>query len=450
MKSILAKWSLVYPVHFLRCEWILFYISEVEKVEQMNGSDLDDYQERKISYMLKNSYRKVPYYKNILTSMGAPESLNRPFDIFHKLPFLDKETINQESTKLSLLERVFLDQRSTSGSTGVPLVFYKDRQATGYMEAVQNQAYKWHGINVGAPQGRFWGMPTGSKRNVNRVKDFLKNRIRFSAFDLTDDAKEAYFKELCKFRPMYLYGYSSLMLEFARYFGQRRLESACLPLQVVIGTGEFITNAEKDELAYLFGVPFAGEYGCTEIGVIGLECQYGKMHLIASNVYLEVVDPAGRSLEIGEEGEIVVTELNAGYFPFIRYRLGDRGRLTGEACLCGRSLPVFEIMAGRKDDYILTPEGRKIYDAILAYTLKKGVKQFQGVQEKIDYLRILICPDEYYTDDLEYNYICKLKESLGPMMNIEIELVKEIPREISGKLRYFRSMLKKDKIEVIT
>lgn len=164
---------------------------------------------------------------------------------------------------------------------------------------------------------------------------------------------------------------------------------------------------------------------------------------MAANVFLEVIDADGKSVPQGEEGEIVVTELNSGHFPFLRYRLGDRGRLTGERCPCRRTLPVLQISAGRKDDYIVTPDGRSVYDAILAYTLKKGVVQFKAVQDSVDHLLISVVTDCHFDPALEQQHRLNLQKMLSPGMQIEFRVVSEIEREPSGKLRYFRSDLNK-------
>jgi phenylacetate-CoA ligase len=166
------------------------------------------------------------------------------------------------------------------------------------------------------------------------------------------------------------------------------------------------------------------------------------MHLMAANVLLEIIDPEGQHVEPGAEGEIVVTELNARYFPFIRYRLGDRGCLIEHKCGCGRTLPALRISAGRKDDYILTPEGRKIYDAILAYTLKKGIIQFKAVQERLGLLKIYVRSDAQFTAALEENYVTRLREAISLAMEIIFVRVEEIAPEKSGKQRYFRSEIK--------
>ncbi|GFO66547.1 hypothetical protein GMLC_01260 [Geomonas limicola] len=166
------------------------------------------------------------------------------------------------------------------------------------------------------------------------------------------------------------------------------------------------------------------------------------MHVTASNVIVEIVDNHGRTVPEGEEGEVVVTELHAKAVPFVRYRLGDRGILLPSGCSCGRNLPLLKISAGRKDDYIRTPEGKIVYDAILAYTLKRGIVQFKAVQPTLDKLRIDIVTDDKFSTHLEEMYKSILQDALSNSLVIEFVKVDHIDREKSGKMRYFRSEIK--------
>lgn len=439
MNSWFAKWGMIYPVHLLRCEWVPFHLSEIRACDQLSKFNLHRYQEAKLTKLLKWVYYNEPYYRQILTEMGASTYLDRPFVFFDRFPFLTKEIVRQTANERNPPRWKRLDFRSTSGSTGLPISFYKDRLATGYMEAVQNHVYTWHSIGVGEPQARFWGMPPGLHGVLAQLKDMLKNRIRFSAFDLSDEAKYLFYNRIVKFQPSYLYGYSSLILEFANFMEREKLLLDEVQLKAVIGTGEYVYEHERRSLEQAFGVSFVSEYGCSEIGLIGFDCPCGKMHQMSANILLEIIDGEGRPVPDGEMGEIVVTELNARHFPFIRYRLGDRGRYLNENCLCGRTLPTIQIAAGRKDDYIITPEGRKVYDAILAYTLKKGIVQFKAVQDSVDQLQIFVVSDSQFDETLEQEYVTRLKQAISPAMRITFKRVSAVRRESSGKLRYFIS-----------
>ncbi|BDV43063.1 adenylyltransferase [Geotalea uraniireducens] len=403
----------------------------------MRQSELILYQQNKFNKLLITAYNNNNYYKTILTQIGFNELFDNSLSHIDKIPFLTKQIVREQGIcKHNLWFGV--DQRTTSGSTGMPLTFFKDRLATAYMEAVQNHAYSWHAIDVGDPQGRFWGLPTGKKQLIAKFKDLLKNRVRLSAFDTTDDSMFDFYKQLLKFSPRYFYGYPSLILEFARFLRREKLSLESVPLRLIIGTGELLYQREKDELQNLLSVKYAGEYGCSEIGVIGFDCPQGKMHVMSSNVIVEIVDASGNPVPAGVEGDIVVTELHARHFPFIRYCLGDRGKFDIESCSCGRSLPILNISGGRKDDYILTPDGRKVYDAILAYTLKKGIVKFQATQDGYNHLTVSVVVDSLYNDEVELQYIAELKNKISNDINIDFIKVADIEREPSGKLRYFK------------
>jgi len=434
MNNTLSKYLLVYPVHYLRSENIIKYYNVVKRVENCTSSDLQSYQNGMLKKIITKACEYGYYDKNIAKCITSYNDRTSCADLINDVPTLTKEKINNlfhEEHKLGL------DLRSTSGSTGRPLKFYKDRLATGFMEAVAYYAYSWHGIKIGAPQARFWGKPlTGRGRSIAKIKDILKNRIRFSAFDLSYEANNNYFNKMVAFRPEYFYGYSSLIAEYCKFLSNNNKNLASIPLNAVIGTGEYTYDSERELIESVTLSNFYNEYGCSEIGLIGFECNKKNMHLMASNVYMEIMKD-GKSV-IDEEGDVHVTELNTLHKPFIRYNLGDRGVLLSEKCSCGKSTPIFRILAGRKDDYVITPEGTKVYDAIFAYTLKDGIEQFKAVQKQIDSVEINIIINSNYTERLEQKYMADFKATISPSINFIFNKVDSIGREPSGKLRYFR------------
>jgi phenylacetate-CoA ligase len=438
VNSLAARYLLFYPVHYAKRERIIYLTRKVEEINQFSRRDLDAYNDKKLRNVLsvacEDNRECYKYIRKLKHSIERDNVCIRK--IITDIPLMKKEYIREEFGRRNDEVRIKTDIRTTSGSTGIPLRFYKDRYATGCMDAVMYSAYKWHGLEMGAPQARFWGMPIHKKdQRIAKVKDLLKNRIRFSAFELGKDAKMAFYRLMKRFRPNYFYGYTSLISEYCRFLRDEKMGISDIPLKVVIGTGEFASDGEINYIKESLGVSFVNEYGCTEVGIIGFECEHSKMHTMASNVYVEVINSGFPVLD--KEGDIVVTELNAKINPFIRYSLGDRGILSTERCRCGRDLPVIRIISGRKDEYILTPDGRKIYDAIFAYILKRGVNQFKAIQKEPRRIEIYVVVNDEYTPMLECEYAKDLKKALGCSMEITFLRVGSIPRDESGKLRYF-------------
>lgn len=440
MNTKFAKCLLIDPVHFMRHENIKSYMAEVLAVNAGTTSFIEEYQKRKLKLLVENAepsqgthYKKVSTYKNQLLKCDA-------IDVFNDIPILTKEMVRTNFVmKPNSIRAWNLDLRSTSGSTGKPLKFYKDRYATGYMDAVLYCAYMWHGIEIGDPQARFWGMPLGTRgKLIACLKDRLKNRIRFSAFNLSDAAKFNFYQRMMRFRPTYFYGYPSLIAEFCKYLRLNCLDTTSLHLKAVVGTGEYVVPEDRTLIESTIGTRFANEYGCTEVGLIAFECNYGQMHIMASNVYVEVIKDGNRVYD--EEGDIVITELNSKYKPFIRYAIGDRGILYSNKCGCNCNLPIIKVSAGRKDDYVITPEGNKIYDAIFAYTFKKGIDHFKVVQRDLRRLDIYVVVNDDYSEGVEYNYKNLLAEKLSKEMDINFIRVTAIEKKPSGKHLYFERL----------
>ncbi len=103
---------------------------------------------------------------------------------------------------------------STSGSSGNPLRFKVDREFAAGFRAEMYRGHQWAGLDVGAKEARFYGIPMDSYANAKeRVKDFLMNRKRFSVLDLSDASMKEYWQALNRFQPQYLYGYTSALTD---------------------------------------------------------------------------------------------------------------------------------------------------------------------------------------------------------------------------------------------
>jgi len=437
MNGFFTKWLLLYPVHFFRNEPISMLQKQFARLEKMSRKELDIYQDNQLAQIIKLGMKQ-----GIYASCNVGEckiKKGHSVDFLKQLPPLIKADIRSIHNQKNHSGN-YVEQRSTSGSTGEPLTFYKGKLSTGAMDAVMYRANAWHGIDMGDPQARFWGLPFDKKARISaHIKDIVKNRKRFSAFSLVAKSKRAFYKKLIKFKPTHFYGYPSLIYEFALYMRQEKL-SLPRPPKVIIGTGEYADPMHVEFIQKVFKSRFINEYGCTEVGVIGFECVNGHMHLMAQNIYMEVLKNDVPVFD--QEGEICVTELYSDYLPFIRYKTGDRGTILSKPCSCGIVFPRIEISKGRIDDYIFTPEGERVYDAILAYTLKNGVARFKAYQKALDELEIYIEPVDKISEGQLNEFRLRLKKAISPNMNIVFHIVDQVPRERSGKLRYFTSMIK--------
>ena len=83
-----------------------------------------------------------------------------------------------------------------------------------------------------------------------------------------------------------------------------------------------------------FNCKVASQYGCYEVNSIAYECPFHKLHVMTENVYVEIV----------EDNQICITSKHNRVMPFVRYKVGDRGRLcTDKNCSCGSQEPILEL-----------------------------------------------------------------------------------------------------------
>ena len=164
---------------------------------------------------------------------------------------------------------------------------------------------------------------------------------------------------------------------------------------------------------------------------------------MSDHMCIEFLDEHDNHVKAGELGRIVVTDLASYAMPLIRYDIGDMGRPSEKQCSCGVNLPLMEIVEGRKEDFIRTRDGKLVHAAYLCYTLKDdAVSEFKMYQKDINKLLVHIVKSPSFNSDTEAMLDGKLRTELGEGMDITFEYLERIPRERSGKLRYFVSELR--------
>ena len=134
--------------------------------------------------------------------------------------------------------------------------------------------------------------------------------------------------------------------------------------------------------------------GMTELGAYGYECaEQAGLHVNESEYIAEVIDPA--TGEPAREGELVLTNLGRVGSPAIRYRTGDRVRLAGAPCRCGRTFLRLEGgILGRLDDMLIV-RGINVFPA----AIEEVVRRFPAIDEfqievfrdgELDEIRVLV------------------------------------------------------------
>jgi phenylacetate-CoA ligase len=213
-----------------------------------------------------------------------------------------------------------------------------------------------------------------------------------------------------------------------------------LNLKAVMCTAEKMYPHHIELFREVFECPVVDEYGSSENGIIAFQCKSGSMHMMADHLCVEFLDENNKQVRPGELGRIVVTDLESYGMPLLRYDIGDMGRPSEKECSCGVRLPIMDIVEGRKEDFIRTKDGKMVHAAYLCYTLKEDtVHEFKMYQRDINSLLVQIVKSPSFSESTEYTLEKNLRSALGGDISIKFEYLDRIPREKSGKLRYFVS-----------
>ncbi len=422
------------PVAFWYAPRLLEFIDAYERSQwEEPGDDIE-----RVKALLAYCNEFVPAYRKKFSGIDLAKITGEDLA---SLPFTTKEEIKHDASSFVSSEKFyFCTTKTTGGSTGQPVTLVKTREAMSAELAAAWRGYGWAGVGMGDKQARLWGVPfTQSGRIKARAIDFVCNRVRFSAFSFDEGALRGYYDAISRVRPVYFYGYASMLYQFAKFLKQSGLRLGYRP-KAVISTSEVLYDAQREVISSALECPVFNEYGCGEVGTIAHECEHGALHCNTENLHLEIIKD-GSPCKQGEVGELCVTELNNKAFPLVRYRIGDFASLSTKPCPCGRKLPVLENLHGRQYDCIKTPDGRVFHGEFFMYIFEEikrldlGVDQFQVRQTAPDSFDIAVVPDGKFSDKTLSLIEKRVREQLGGNVTVRVRFVDGIQREASGKMR---------------
>jgi phenylacetate-CoA ligase len=390
MRAFLAANLLYYPVTRLAGERVRRYLREYRSNDTLSVAALRDRQAHALDQIVCHAQRSTAHHAQSLNDRSA--AWPSAWLALNGLPPVEKSWLREHPERfISSSAPGRHERKTTSGSTGHPLTILKNRDALARERAATWRAYGWAGIPVLAPQALLWGLPHSTKGRARaRLLDVLSNRKRLSMFGVREEDLARYHAVLLRFRPHYLYGYASALLEFVRFLEASR---RALPSSVtcLVSTSELLDSATRRFLEERTGLRVFNEYGCGEVGSIAHECEEGGLHVMADNLVVECLP--GEGLPEGL-GELVVTDLHNMAMPMIRYRVGDLGELSDTICRCGRPYPLLKRIVGRAYDTLVGVSGRKYHPEAVLYIFEDlrrvGVElpPFQVVQSRNGHLLV--------------------------------------------------------------
>ena len=312
----------------------------------------------------------IPFYRDWQERYALPDQISTLSGL-DRWPILTKADLRD----MSKFKRVDVAEPKgriiTGGSTGEPvrLPSWED-WSTGVSQTVGRIAY---GIEPGDKVFMLWGHEhlygTGFKRKINiykrRLKDWLANWMRVSAYDLGAEAMRVAYVRFAGFRPKAVLGFSPAVLAFVRH--NREMAKRVNSVKVVICSAGPLSPEEKEEIEAFFNAKVCMEYGSVECGVMAYTRPKDGRYYTFWNTHLV----QAKKDESGNY-KAIVTRLVDCYVPLIRYDIGDYLDLEGEdVSACERSVLGMKDVLGRPSEMISFECGVSFFGALVGDCVKQ-------------------------------------------------------------------------------
>lgn len=419
---------------------------ELDRTQWLSAAELEAGQLRQLRALLQQAALHVPYYRQVLANVGPVESL----EDFRRVPFLTRQAYQLAGVGMQAtgLPPGFTPtgEGFTSGTNGVPIRGRKTNRDDMWWAAFCMRDFEWCGMD---PRKRVAGIRllSFSPDTLARAmagsstpfwapfaKELFEQGPSF-AMDVRQDPRRqlAWLREVS---PAYLISMPSnleILAGLVEESGQplRSLES----IQTI---GESMSPEVRQRIERGFGVPVHDLYSTSEGGYMASPCPDGHgYHVHSENVLVEVLDDNDIPCAPGEPGHVVFTSLHNFITPFIRYKVLDDVVPAMGDCPCGRGLPLWKQVIGRRHPTLVLDGDRRKSSIGLTLGLRQvgGVHQFQCIQKAVGHVVLRVVPDRTWTEDTEQMMRDCVWSELKADVQVDIEKHDFLERGAGGKLK---------------
>jgi phenylacetate-CoA ligase len=415
-------------------------LRQVMRDAELAVPELNNLIHRRLKAVLSAAYLNVSYYRDAMKAAGYNplKDYTGPQDLV-RLPVTTKQALKQRNVSNFIrsgadLSACFKD--STSGSTGIPLVIYRNSSERAVQIAKWLRVLFSNGYSVTDKVLSITG-PTRLAEGRSFFQHFgILRRLPIDYRLLPEQMADA----LLDYKPDVIYGGRSFLELICMDLDRRGVRPK--PARLIVATNEIIREGSRALIRRHFDVDLTESYGSVEMGVMAHETPARDgLRLCEDLTYFEFLDDQDRPVPPGSVGRVIVTDLTGETMPFIRYEQGDRAVFHEIADADGHKRRLLTRIVGRDDDYVLLPDGRRctfdpLYEAIDEY---HGITQFRVIQRSRTMYRILVVADSSYLAGIREDLARRLESAFVPGARYEIVPVNRIDPDPNGKTRIFIS-----------
>lgn len=338
---------------------------------------------------------------------------------------------------------------SSSGSTGQPVAARKTSLNIAFHEALTLRSHLWHRHDFGQTLAHVQGYPVGMAMPPDGERgEAWAPTVSTGPGWVFNSAHSTLGQQLdflARIRPAYILSYPTNLHALAVRMAETGVS---LPsVRSLITFSEMLTPGCREVVEAGFGVGVEDIVSCAELSTIALQCPDDptRYHVQSENVLVEILDDDDQPVPVGDRGRVVVTDLHNFVMPLVRYEVGDLASF-GNACTCGRGLPVLDRFYGRVRNMLLRPDGEEIFPDIAALRLHEvaPLRQYQMVQDRLDGIEMKVV----LARPLEPAEEASLRElvlgALGFPIDLRLVEVERVERHPSGKFEDFICSIARD------
>ncbi|MEB6341989.1 phenylacetate--CoA ligase family protein [Mammaliicoccus sciuri] len=415
---------------FIKQRYTHYYYKELNELkERQNKYELQKERLDEFIEYLKNNSK---YYKEILTNIDTPISIQN----LESIPILEKETLKHNISKI-LSTNENLIKMQTGGSTGVGMNFYSSPYDMSRRFAYLDYFKESHGVFKGMRRASIGGrvlIPNRQKRKIYWRYNKPLNQMLFSAYHADGENLHFYIRQLNKFKPETIDGFTTVIHRLAKYINDNNIELKFKPI-AIFPTAESLTDEMKYDIEKAFKCPVRNQYSSSEGAPFITENIHGELEINPETGVFELQHIQNNIYEL------IVTAFYTTTTPLLRYRIGDSVELYDKlpTNYSQEDIKIKRII-GRNNDFLISNERGIVTNVNLSTVVKETgslVKNSQFVQNELSIIDIfLVTENNINKEKLEKLLVLKLNTRFGNSTTYKFHYVEEIEKTSGGKTRF--------------
>lgn len=419
------------------------YFEFLQKAQYWPNDKLREYQILKIKKFLIFAYLNTKFYRKQFENYKFNPFNFEDLDQLKNLPSLTKKEVRNNYYDIlptKWLKNQKIIYKKTSGTTGTPLNIPKTVDAEQKSYAIRDFVCKiftgrrFKDVKVAYLAGHL-------VKNVNKnnppfwAYDILTKTLYFSSYHLSYTNLKYYVEKILKFKPEMIAGYPSSLNLIAEFIIVNNIK---IYIPYIWTASETLLLSQEKNLLKAFNGKINNWYGNTE-GISGsFVCPNGKCHLLQFDNYI-----------YKDKHYLYLTNFENYAFPLINYIVDDDIIFDKYyRCSCGIIGDIIQKIEGRKEDYIITKDYKKVGRLDHIFKDINNIIEAQIYQDKIGEAEFRIVKTNDFSPDDEKKIIDNARSRLGNNFKIKIKFVKQIPRTKTGKFRFVFSKINLNEINI--